>query len=175
MTNSSTYKQKFLGIVLGFFILLLAAYKKTYRHILEAKSQLAIVDEKLKNVDESYNEVYILKNEINSLDSAIGGQSNTPQNVQQMILDFISKSQYKVDISTIEDTHILSDNEFNIYTNSLELEGSYFDLIQLFYDIETNFNYSKVVSSKLYSQKNYRNNTKRLYLKLIFQNYEKNN
>ena len=174
MSKSFTYKQKFFGIVLGFLILLMASYKKTYKHVFEAKSQLNLVDDKLKNVDDSYNEVYILKNEISSLDYAIGGQSNAPQNVQQMILDFISNSEHEVDISSIKDTHILSDTEFKIYTNSLEVEGSYFDLLHLFYDIETNFNHSKIVSSKLYSVKNYRNNSKRLYLKLIFQNYEKN-
>ena len=172
--SSFTYKQKFFGIILGFLILLLASYKKTYKHIFEAKSQLNLIDEKLKTVDNSYNEVFILKNEISVLDSAIGGQTKTPENVQQMILDFISKSKHKVDISSINDTHLLLDNEFKIYTNSLELEGSYFDLLHLFYDIETDFKQSKIVSSKLYTIKNYRNNSKRLYLKLIFQNYEKN-
>ncbi|WP_298892440.1 hypothetical protein [uncultured Psychroserpens sp.] len=174
MAKSFTYKQKFFGIVLGFVILSLATYKKTYKHVFEAKAQLSLVDDKLKDVDNSNNEVIFLKNEINSLDNIIGGQSKTPEQVQQMILDFVSNSNYDVDISSIEDTHLYSDNEFKIYTNTIEIEGSYFDLMKLFYDIEREFNMSKIISSKLFSIKNYRTNSKRLYLKLIFQNYEKN-
>nr|WP_321234622.1 hypothetical protein [uncultured Psychroserpens sp.] len=174
MSKSFTYKQKFFGIAIGLIILLLASYKKTYKHVFEAKAQLSLVNDKLQNVDDSYNEVFMLKNEIRSLDNIIGGQSKYPDQVQQMILDFISSSSHDVDISSIQDTHIIADNEFKIYTNSLEVEGSYFDLMRLFYDLEKEFSASKIVSGKLYTVKNYRNNSKRLYLKLIFQNYEKN-
>ncbi|MCK8482226.1 hypothetical protein [Psychroserpens algicola] len=174
MSKSFTYKQKFFGIVLGFIILLLASYKKTYKHVFEAKAQISLVNDKLQNVDNSYNEIFILKNEISSLDNIIGGHSKNPEQVQQMILDFVSNSEYDVDISSIDDTHLFSDNEFRIYTNTIEIEGTYFDLMTLFYDIEKEFNMSKIVSAKLFSIKNYRTNSKRLYLKLIFQNYEKN-
>jgi nicotinic acid phosphoribosyltransferase len=173
VSKNFTNKQKFFGITLGLIVLLLATYKKTYKHVFEAKGQLTTVNDKLLNIDNSYNEVYILKDEINSLDNIIGGQSENPEQVQQMILNFVSNSIYEVNISSIEDTHVYSDNEFIVYTNSIEIEGSYFDLMKLFYDVEKSFNASKIISAKLFSVKNYRNNSKQLYLKLIFQNYEK--
>jgi hypothetical protein len=174
MQNSFTYKQKFFGMVIGFVILLLASYKKTYKHVFEAKSQLSLVNEKLQNGDNSYNEVFFLKNEIKSLDNIIGGQTKNPNEVQEMILDFISESSKDINISSIQDTHILNDSEFRIYTNVLTIEGSYFDLVPMLYNIEQEFMVSKVVSAKFFSIKNYRTNSKRLYLELIFQNYEKN-
>ena len=175
MSKKFTYKQKFFGIVLVFVVLLLASYKKTLKHVFEAKTQLNLVNDKLLNVDNSYHEVYMLKTEINSLDNIIGGQSKKPDQVQQMILEFISNSNQDVDISSIEDTHIVNDDEFRIYTNRIEIEGSYFNLMRMYYDFEKDFRDSKIVSGKLFSVKNYKNNSKRLYLKLIFQNYEKKN
>ncbi|WP_040254163.1 hypothetical protein [Psychroserpens mesophilus] len=174
MQSSFTYKQKFFGVVIGFVILLLASYKKTYKHVFEAKSQLSLVNEKLQNGDNSFNEVFILKNEIKSLDNIIGGQTKTPSEVQEMILDFISKYGKVINISSIQDTHIINDSEFRVYTNVIEIEGSYFDLVPMLYKIEQEFIVSKVVSAKFFSIKNYRTNSKRLYLELIFQNYEKN-
>lgn len=173
MANSFTYKQKFFGVLIGFLVLVLAIYKKTYKHVFAAKQQLELVNEKLQSVDNSSNEIYALKNDVILLDNIIGGQTEEPELVQQMILDFISNSDYKINISSIEDTHIYGDDEFNIYTNIIETEGVYSDLMHLLYKIENEFELSKIVSSELYSVKNYRNNSKRLYLKLIFQNYEK--
>lgn len=174
MAKSFTYKQKFFGVLLGIVLLLLASYKKTYKHLFAASEQVGLLDHKLLNVENSYNEVYVLKNEISSLDNIIGGQSNTPEDVQQQILNFVSNSNYDVDISLIEDTHLFSDKEFLVYTNSIEIEGTYFDLTKLLYDIERKFDVSKIISAELFSVKDYRNNSKRLYLKLIFQNYENN-
>lgn len=169
-----SYKQKFFGVLLGLIILLLASYKKTYKHVFEAKSQLSLLNDKLLNVDNIYNEIFMLENEISSLDKIIGGHSNEPEQVQRQILDFVSNSKYDVNISSIGDTHIFEDREFKIYTNRIEIEGTYFDLMKLLYTIEKEFMSSKIMSAELFSVKNYRNNSKRLYLKLIFQNYEKN-
>jgi len=175
MSKSFTYKQNFFGIVVLFVVLIFACYKKTYKHIFEAKIQLNLVESKLNKANNSYNEVYMLKNEIRNLDNIIGGQSKTPEQVQQRILEFVSDYHDNIKISSIEDTHIINEDEFRIYTNSIEVEGSYFDLIPLMYNIEQEFKVSRVVSAKLFSIKNYRTNSKLLYLKLIFQNYEKSN
>lgn len=175
MFQNFTYKQKFFGLLLGFVILCMASYKKTYKHIFMAKNELNHVEEKLSVTDDSYNAIYNLKNDITTLDFLIGGQSSQPELVQQGILDFISNNTYPTKIMAIEDVHISYDNGFKIVTNQLEVEGTYEALVHALYAFERDFTDSRIVSTQLHSKKNYRTNTKNLYLKIIFQNYEKAN
>ncbi len=153
-------------------ILLLASYKKTYKHTLAAKKELSLVEEKLFNNESSINELYFLKDEISNLKKTIGGQTKNPEHVQQELLDFISKNEFNVNIVSIEDVHLFSDNDFLIYSNQIELEGGYEDLIETLYEIEKKFENSRVVNANIYSKKNYRTQAKTLYLKIILQNYE---
>lgn len=173
MFKNLTYRQKFYAIIGGGIILFLASYKKTYKHTLVAKKELSLVKEKLSNNESSLNELYYLKNEIASLEKAIGGQTKKPEHVQQELLDFISKNEFNVNIVSIEDVHLFSDNDFLIYSNQVELEGDYKSLIETLHKIETKFKNSRVVSTEMYSINNYRTKTKTLYLKIILQNYEK--
>ncbi len=174
MFENLTYKQKFLAVIGVFILLFLASYKKNFKNMFLAKQELKNVEQKLLSAQNSFSEIYILKNNIRSLDNIIGGHTTNPEQVQQMILDFISQKGSKVNLISIEDLHLLLDKEFLIYTNQIELGGSYTDLTNLLYEIEKNFSYSRVLSAKFYTKKNYRTNTKNLYLKIILQNYEKN-
>ncbi|MDO5981439.1 hypothetical protein [Flavivirga spongiicola] len=151
----------------------MASYKKTFKHTLAAKKELNHVKQKLANTDHSFNSLYTLKNDIKVLDKLIGGRSLNPIHVQQKILDFISKTDLIINIVSIEDVHVFADKEFLIYSNQIEIEGTYEALIKLLYETEKNFKDSRVVSSEFYSKKNYRTNKQTLYLKIILQNYEK--
>ncbi|WP_345075317.1 hypothetical protein [Flavivirga amylovorans] len=138
-----------------------------------AKKELNLVEQKLANTDKSFNNLYVLKDDIKTLDKLIGGRSLNPINVQQKILDFISKTDLTINIVSIEDVHISRGEEFLIYSNQIELEGTYEALIKLLYETEKNFKDSRVVSTEFYSKKNYRTNKETLFLKIILQNYEK--
>lgn len=173
MFTNLSYKQKFFAIIVGFVLLTMACYKKTYKHMFAARTELKNVEQKLSNTNNSYNELFSLKNEIQILDDLIGGHSVDPEGVQQKILDFISNTKLNVNIISIEDVHLFSDSEFLIYSNQVELEGSYTNLINLLYETEKNFKNSRVVSSKFYSKKKYNTNKQKLFLKIILQNYEK--
>ena len=70
--------------------------------------------------------------------------------------------------------HTFSDTEFKIYSNQITVEGAYNNLIELLYTIEKEYKASRIVSTNLYSKKNYQTKTTKLYLKIILQNYEKN-
>ncbi|WP_308993690.1 hypothetical protein QLS71_007940 [Mariniflexile litorale] len=150
----------------------MASYKKTFKHTLSARKELNSVNEKLFNNENSLEDLYNLNNDISNLNKTIGGQTSNPEVVQQKLLDFISKNNYNVNIVSIEDVHLFSDNEFLIYSNQIELEGTFSNLINILYEIEKHFKNSRVVSTQLYSKKNYRTNTKNLFLKIILQNYE---
>jgi len=173
MFKNLTYKKKFYAVIGGFILLSLASYKKTYKQVFSAKSELQNVEKKLASNNTSQSEIYNLENDIAKLDNIIGGHTSNPTHVQQLIFDFVSNSMPSVNLISMDDVHMYSNDEFLIYTNQLELEGSYKDLMQLLYDVERNFTSSRVVSNVIYSKKNYRTNATKLYLKIILQNYEK--
>ncbi|WP_299883436.1 hypothetical protein [uncultured Lacinutrix sp.] len=169
MFNNLTYKQKFIAALALFLLLVMASYKKTFKHVIEAKKELANVESKLLNSENIHSELYAIKNDIRVLDNIIGGHTDNPEDVQRKLLNFIAN----IDINIVEigDVHEFQDDKYLIYTNQIELEGSYNDLINALYTIEKDFKDSRVASVKIYSKKDYRTNTNKLYLKLILQNY----
>ena len=172
MFKNLSYKKKFFAVLIGFVLLFMASYKKTFKNTFNAKKELGILEEKLSNYKNSLDDLYGLKSDISNLDNAIGGQTMRPEFVQQKLLDFISKNGLDINIVSIDDVHLYSDQEFLIYSNQIELEGTYDDLVSALFEIEKKFKDSRVVSTQLYSKRNYSNNTKSLFLKLILQNYE---
>lgn len=173
MFENLSYKHKFFAVLIGFLILFLASYKKTFKHTIAAKKELSLTEEKLLNTDNLYNDLYKVKNEITALDNLIGGHSLKPEYVQQQILDFVSNTEIDINIVTIDDVHLYTDYEFLVYTNQIEFQGTYENLIHLLYDIEKNFKNSSVVSAKFHSKQNYVTKKRNLFLKIILQNYEK--
>lgn len=173
MFKNLSYKQKFYSVIGCFLILVLAGYKKTYKQVFSAKKELNEVKNNLESASEAYGTIYNLKNDIVILDDVIGGHTSNPTQVQQMIFDFVSNSEPLVNLVSLDDPHVYKNNEFVVYTNQVELEGSYKDLMQLLYSVERDFKSSRVVSNSLYTKRNYTNNTTKLYLKIILQNYEK--
>ncbi len=173
MFNNLSYKKKFAAVLLGFVLVLMACYKKTFKHMFESKNLLTQVEEKLSNTDNSYYSLNTLRGEIAGLDNLIGGQTKHPENVQHDIMNFVSNLSFNIDIVSVKDVHMYQSSEFLIYSNQIEIQGAYKDLVNTLYKIETEFKNSRVMSTQLYSKKNYRTNKKHLFLKIILQNYEK--
>lgn len=174
MFNNLTYKQKFFAVIIGFVILFLAVYKKNIRHTLAAKKELNIVENQLANINQSHYMLFSLKEQVKNLDNIIGGNNLKPELVQSSILDFITKQNNEVNVVSIDDVHMYLDVEFKVYSNQIIVEGMFNNLVDLLYNIEKKYKESRVVSTKLYSKKNYQTKKTKLYLKIILQNYEKN-
>lgn len=175
MFKDITYKKKFFGIVVLFILLSAGLYKKTYKSIIAINSQLKDLNSKSMLTENSVFDISNLKEEIKVLDNFIGSDNIRPEQVQQELLTFISDQEFKADLVDIANIHSSKDGEFNVYTNQIELEGDYKSLLTLLYELEKNFKKSKIVNTSFYTLKDYRRNRKKLYLKIIFQNYEKSN
>lgn len=143
-------------------------------HTLDSKRKLDLVEEKLASTNQSNDELFNLRNEVKRLDNIIGGNNLKPELVQPNILDFITRQDKETNVVSIEDVHLFLDSEFKIYSNQIIVEGTFNKLVRLLYDIEKEYKESRIVSTRLYSKKNYQTNTTKLYLKIILQNYEKN-
>lgn len=173
MFSKYSNKQKFYASLIVVILLFLAVYKKTLKPVFTTKKELIKIDQNLKNVTNSEFTLISLKAENKGLDVIIGGQTTNPEKVQQRIFDFIARLNKEVNLVNLDDVHISEGEKFRVYTNSLEFEGAYTDLIEMLYEIEINFQFSKVISSKIASIKDFRTNKTYLRLIVILQNYEK--
>jgi len=114
-----------------------------------------------------------LKTEINEIEKYIKGVDISPENVQQKLIKFISSSTLDVDIIGVDRIHHYELSQFNIHTNQITVAGDYKNLIRILDQIEKNFEISKVANVHFFTKINYRLNRKELFLKILFQNYEK--
>lgn len=172
MFKGLTYKQKFFAIIFVIILLFFACYKKSFKHTLKAKNELALLESKLEGMENVYQEINYLDSQIEVIENTIGSGSDKPELVQKQLLNFISKNA--INIVSIEDVHVYKDSQYDIYTNQIVLQGEYSDLLNTMYSIEKQFKESRIASANLYAKRDYKLNSDKLYLKLILQNYAKN-
>lgn len=172
MFNKMSYKNKFFGVVVALILLSIVSYKRVFKATYEIKIVLNELNQKLEMTKGSSNNIKLLSEKVDALDKLIG-KAVEPKLVQHFLIDFVSKHS-KITIEQIEETHQSIDDSFIIYTNQMVLQGNYNDLVKAVYAFEKEFETSKIVGVRFYTKKSYRKKQQQLFVKLIFQNYEKN-
>ncbi len=93
--------------------------------------------------------------------------------VQQGIVSFASTNSQNISINDLKPIHDFAEEDYHIITNQLDVTGNANQLLELAYNYEKNFDYSRMVSQNFYTIKK-NNKPDVLHLKMIFQNYENN-
>lgn len=172
MFKDISYLKKFFGLLIVFVLLTVVSYKRSFKITFDAKKSIVEMHQKLNLMNTSNESIQFLTDKINALDKLIG-QEVAPELVQHFLIDYISQFEL-VTIVQLEEVHSATDDSFNIYTNQLILEGAYNDLINVIYSFEKESTISRITSIKFYTKKDYKQHQKKLFVTLIFQNYEKN-
>lgn len=173
MFASISYKRKTIYVVVFFLLLLLGAYKKNFKEVIALSTQLNLLDQN-ERVEDISTKTYYVQQEIDVIESLIGNVDISPEKVQQGVLQFITQSDYNINIKVFENTHKASDEKFTIYTHHIVLEGDYKNLILMLASLEKKFELSKIASVAFKVQDDYsRGKRKQLLLNILFQNYEK--
>jgi len=170
MFENYTYKKKFIALILIFCILSVAAYKRSFRNLLEAYSENVNLKELSSSIKNKTNNIDELRIRLTQYDKFLGNQNVSNDVIQQEIVAF-STSHKGISINELKSTHVFENENYKIFTNQLDVVGSTNDLVKLTYDFETNFNFSRVISTNFYTKKK-NNINEELHLKIIFQNYE---
>lgn len=174
MFNQYTYKTKvkFLGLL--FIMLSIASYRRSFSNLIELYIENRTLTKKKSTMNNQSSNAYVLQEKLNELDKLIGKVGVEKENIQQKIIDFSIKNGEKITINNIQTIHQSKLNDYQVYTYQIDLTGDYNTLLQLTYEFERKFDYSKIVSTKFYTES--KNNKKEiLHLNLIFQNYENTN
>jgi len=173
MFKNIPYKKKVIYAAVLTALMLMASYKKNFKKVLHIDKQLATLRSNQLENRNFTADIQYLKQEIKVIEKYIGDVNVSPESIQQQIIKFISKTTSQIEIVDIEGIHHASFNQFKVYTNQITVSGDYKNLITLLHTIEKEFSSAKITSTHFYVTTDYRRNRKELFLKIIFQNYEK--
>jgi hypothetical protein len=173
MFEKYSYKKKNLALLVLTFIIAITAYKRSFHTLIQVMKEYNTLSKKNEDVNKKSGNSNNLHKEVAYLDRIIGKEGVSKEAIQQEIVNFTSKRHPEVSINILEPIHLFQDENHTVITNQLDVTGNVNQLIQLGYDFEKNFSYSRIVNMHFYiSKKN--NKTDLLHFKIIFQNYEKN-
>lgn len=173
MIDNISNKVKFIALLIAIPLFLILAYAKIWSKVFSASSALKDIKSEEIRAERNRKELANLNNELNILDGVIGKDVEDKDIVQQEIFDIFSKMPSKVNFEKFYESHSFKNDYYSIITNSVLLSGNFRELLEASYFYEKEFKYSKVVSISYFTKKNYQTKRKKLYTKLIFQNYEK--
>lgn len=170
MFDKYTYKQKFIALLIVFIMLGITSYKRSFKGLFDVYSEnkrLASLYDEMKNKSENLN---LLTMQIANYDNYLGKQFLPEEIVQQEIVSFVAKEK-GISINSLESIHSFEGETYFVYTNQLDVTGQMNDLLGLSYNFETKFDKSRVISTRLYTEKN-NIKGKVVHLKVLFQNYK---
>jgi hypothetical protein len=171
MFDQYSYKKKFLALGVIFIMLGLTAYKRSFKTLFEVISEYKSLSSKVATLNKKSQNRLVLDKEVAYLDKILGKEGISKEVVQQQIISFATQNSSKVSINDLRPIHVFKDQNNTIITNQLDVTGNVNQLINLGYDFEKKFEYSRMVSMNFYTTKK-DNKTEVLHLKMIFQNYE---
>jgi hypothetical protein len=173
MFDKYPYSVKIKALIIFFVLLAITAYKRSYSSLIDVYNENVMLKDKIEKINSKTGALDRLNGDISILDELIGKENSSKETVQQEIISFVTQNCKRVSINTLQSIHEYRDADFLIFTNQLDVTGTYHDLSELVYLLETKFKIAKVISvDYLIEKKN--NTTKILHLKIIFQNYENN-
>lgn len=163
-------KQKLYALIILFFLIGITAYKRsfsTFINLLIENKKLRLNIEKFENLNSNLKKI---ESDINKLDYLTGKNNVSHEEIQQQLIKFIAKNDNSISIQKMEPIHFYEENNIKYITNCITVNGNANNLTKLLFDFEKKFQFSKVRSLIYYVEN--KSNSKKLYLKLIFQNYE---
>ncbi len=173
MFEKYSYKQKSYFLILFIVLLIATATKRSFYPLFCLVSENRNLKKEQANIAHGGKKLKSLIKEINVMETLIGKKINDTLSVQKSILDFVISKHQKLSIANLGQEHIWVNENFKIKTNQIELVGSLNELLNVVFECEKQFQYSRIVSSCFFLKKE-NDKKKILSLKIVFQNYEKN-
>lgn len=174
MFNQYSYKLKFKILIVLFFMLSVAAYRRSFSSLIDVLIEYKNLSKKVEVIGTKTKNITQMNQEIATLDKMIGKEGMSKESVQQGIVTFLLDNSKNVSINDMKPIHEFMDDNFKIYSYQLDLTGDFNHLAEVIYLFEKKFEYSKIVSTKFYTI-NKENKSNTLHLTLFFQNYENKN
>lgn len=167
-----TDKQKNIGLIVGFILLLLISYQFSIRKTLDLKNRASVLTKEKELLSNASQRIFNLQQENRYLDSILQKKEISIENsFQQTLLQKINAYQkdVKVDIISFDEPHIFIRENTVLKTYSFEIKGNFSELLKLMNFLERQ-QLGKSISVNFEKKKNYRRNREELIGQFIIQN-----
>ncbi|MBP7222215.1 MAG: hypothetical protein KBA50_03100 [Sedimentibacter sp.] len=148
MFKNSTYRQKFIYLLVGGFVILWFIYIFSIKETLKIKKQYNEIKEKTESVSDATASILFYEKELKKIDSLVGSDSYIGNYTQEQLLEGISgySNAHSLNIVSFPAPHEYSDNDYRVLTYKAVVAGGYIDLLNLLFELETK-HYPGVIKS----------------------------
>ncbi len=160
-----------LALVVGYL-----AYSRAIRATLNLKAECALMEEQSALAENSDAELLSTQQELDKIRALVGSNSENIYAVNRDLLSFVSLycQKNRVVLKDFPEMHQAPESGYRIITHTVETEGGFIALLQLLYQLETDFKQVKVIAARFYTKENMRTKTNHLYGLFYVQNILKN-
>lgn len=166
-----SYRKKKVVLLIVIVLLGAAAYKRAFSVTLE---QLSLNEELKEKKSEAQNSVQTLKTktlQLNQVNKVIGKENVPNEIVQHSFLSFVKNQDLNLLVNSIDEPHQYQHPDFKINTNKVTLKGNYLATTSFIHKFETQFNLGRLVSLRVFKQKNRSTRRNELLTTMFFQNF----
>lgn len=171
MLKNKTYKKKLQVMLGGSALFLLLCYfvsiNKTVSMIVESNK----MEDLLNSVADAPNKINKIKARLLQIENSVIKSDNENNNFQENLLEKVSKycQVNKIILREFPQAHKYNQQNYNIETYTIAVEGPFVKLLKLVFALETT-NAGKMISVKFESKLDYKTNTNRLTATIFIQN-----
>lgn len=168
-----SYKQLNLFTLLGGILVLLLVYRQNIKPTLDLYGQCAAMEQQLRKAENAGSRLQVLRSELKRLNKISGNSKLSNEEIRQAILSNTNLFSQQATLTSIKEPHLFSSSQLEVLTHSLDLQGSFKELVNITYDFESRFTDARLSALKLYTVEDNRTKKTSLYGTYYFQNFKK--
>lgn len=172
MFKNITYKQRVILLIIGLIVLMLLINRLAINRTIGLKNQSKELTEKLDEAKDAPLAIISIKKRLAFIDEIVGRNLLDADDIQVLILekciDYSAKNNLV--LRNLPQPHKFSDQNFDVQTCIVELEGGFTDLLKLVYLFEQKYSLGKIISVSFVKEEDRFNKIDRLKLTIYIQN-----
>lgn len=168
--NKTSYKYKFLGILVVLLVMLILSYQRGLKHTFSLYGQLQQLEGSVTELDGMDYNSAVVKSQLKKLNKFLLSESQRDE-LQYRILKEVNEAARKHKVTMVETArpHEIKKNGCSIITQKFKLTGGFHRLTKLIYTLETNQEEAKIASVNYFIKKDYQLDKNELFCEIYMQ------
>ena len=168
-----TSKQKNIGLVVGFVLVLVLSYQLAIAKTFEQKNQYKTLQQEVLLFENAPKQLSLLKQKQRYYDSILSSYQLDGSSIQNNLLSTINSyaDQNSIEVISFLEPHSMDKNGLMVKTYDFTLEGDYNSIIGLIYKIEQKTKFGEVIHLKFEKKKNFRSGRYYLQARVLLKSF----
>lgn len=175
MFKNLSYKRKNILLLAGSVMFGLIVYFYAFERTIGLIKECTQLEEQLRQAENAPQKLAELKRKLNSIESDLGGNGNFGGDIQQALLEKISRycNENNIALREFPQPVVSQEQDYIIETNIVVIEGSFLKLLKLVYQLEQVQRTGKVAAVHFLAKEDLRTKRQMLTASLYLQNIKK--